>query len=86
MWCVSFKYDGEKHGGARMFTIEMLAVDWDDREHPTVIHRIPSEGTLGDANMIAKSLLDDAKRGGLNGYQILDEHGEIAARSWERTL
>ena len=69
-----------------MFTIEMLAVDWSDRENPEVLHRIPSHGRLGDAFVVAKSLLDDAKFDGPNGYQILDEDGTIVARSWERKI
>jgi len=71
-----------------MFTIELLAIDWLNREHATVVERVPSVAKyLGDANMVAKSLLDHAKKGGAsNAYRILDENGVVVLRSWERAL
>jgi hypothetical protein len=67
--------------------IELLAVDWDDRDHPSVIQSIPSFARrLGDANMVARSLLEDAKRASPNAYRIKDEDGNIVLRSWERVL
>jgi hypothetical protein len=46
-----------------MFTIELLMVDWDDRDNPAVVGRVPSQATrLGDANMIAQSILGDTRQ------------------------
>jgi hypothetical protein len=46
-----------KHGASGMFTIELLAINWDDRNKPAVVHRIPSHADrLGDAFVIAKTL------------------------------
>ena len=70
-----------------MFTIEMLAINWVDREHTRVVQRVPSQAKyLSDANMVAKSLLDQAKGGAPNAYRILDENGVVVLRSWERAL
>jgi hypothetical protein len=71
-----------------MFTIELLAMNWLDREHAKVVQRVPSVAKhLDDANMVAKSLLDHAKKGDApNAYRILDESGVVVLRSWERAL
>jgi len=70
-----------------MFTVELLKVDWDHRDSPSVVGRIPSHsGRLGDANMIAKSLLDDTTQPSPNAYQIRDDAGDVVLRSWERSI
>jgi hypothetical protein len=70
-----------------MFTIEMLDLDWDDRENPDVVHTIPAPTSfLGEANMIAKSALDDTRRTPPNAYRIRDEAGDVVLRSWVRAL
>jgi hypothetical protein len=70
-----------------MFTIEMLMIDWDDRDAPEIVERIPFHaGRLGDAFMVAKALLDDAPHAGPNAFRIRDGEGEVVLRSWERRL
>jgi hypothetical protein len=70
-----------------VFTIEMLMIDWDDRDNPSVVQRIPSYAPgLGEAVMFAKSILDDARRAPPNAYWIRDDDGKIVLRSWERSL
>jgi hypothetical protein len=69
-----------------VFTIELLDVDWDDRDNPSVLERVPLHVTrLGDAFMVAKSMLDDVKHPPPNAFQIRDEAGALVMRSWERT-
>jgi hypothetical protein len=68
-----------------MPTIELLDIDWRDRENARVVRRIPAP-SVGDAVILAKSLLDDITRAPPNAYQVRDEIGEVVARSWDRSL
>jgi hypothetical protein len=73
-------------GGGPTFTIELLSVDWDDRDNPTAVHRVPSHAArLADAFMVAKSLFEDGKHSA-NAYCIKDDDGKVVVRSWERSL
>ncbi len=70
-----------------MFVIELLTVDWSDRDHPAVVQRVPSHAArLGDAFTVAKALLDDGKHDSVNAFRIRDGDGNVVVRSWERTL
>jgi hypothetical protein len=70
-----------------MFTIEFLMVDWDDRDHPNVVSRIPSQATrLGDVYMVAQAILADTSLPPPNAYRIKDNGGAVVFRSWERSI
>jgi hypothetical protein len=70
-----------------MFTIEMLNVEWDDRDNPDILQRMTCHTKrLGDANIVARSLLDGAEPNGPNAFRILDGNGSVVVRSWERKL
>ena len=70
-----------------MFTIELLSMDWDDRENPSVVHRIPSHAPrLADAVMVAKSLFEEAQQPSVNASWIKDDDGNVLVRSWDRSL
>jgi hypothetical protein len=66
-----------------MPTIELLDLDWHDRGNARVMRRIPAP-SIGEAVMLAKSLLDEITRAPPNAYQVRDEAGQVVARSWER--
>ena len=67
-----------------MFTIEMVDLDWDDRDRPKVVRSVDSPGPLvGDAVAAAKSLLD-RERIAYNAFQIRDIHGRIVFQSWQK--
>ena len=74
-----------KQQSVDMPTIELLDVDWDDRDNARVVRSIPAP-SIGDAVMLAKSLLDDVTRTPPNAYQVKDETGQVVARSWARSL
>lgn len=67
-----------------MLTVEMLTVDWNNHEHPVVVHRMHPTSTLGDANRVAKSFLESGRFPGCNGYRIKDESGDVVLTSWDR--
>jgi hypothetical protein len=70
-----------------MFTIEFLMVDWDDRDHPAVVGRIPTEAKrLGDVNMVAQAILADTVLAPPNAFRIKDDGGFIVLKSWERSI
>ncbi len=70
-----------------MFTIELLMVDWDHRDNPAVVSRIPSQATrLGDVNMVAQTLLADTALSPPNAYRIKDNDGTVVLRSWEKSI
>jgi hypothetical protein len=71
-----------------MFTIEFVVFDQDRPDYPRVIEKVPSSRFfLYDAEHLAKLLLKKAKRrspaDAAHGYQILDEEGQVVARSWK---
>ena len=68
-----------------MPTIELLDIDWYDRENARVVRSIPAS-SIGDAVMLAKSLLDEVTRAPPNAYQVRDENGDVVARSWDRSF
>jgi hypothetical protein len=70
-----------------MFTIELLMVDWDDRDNPAVVGCVPSQATrLGDVNMVAQAILADTVLSPPNAYQIKDNDGTIVLKSWEISI
>ena len=70
-----------------MFTIELLAINWDDRDNPAVVHRLPSHAErLGDAFTVAKALFEDGAHPAANACWIKDDEGTVVVRSWERTI
>jgi hypothetical protein len=71
-----------------MFTIEFVIIQ--GREHPRVVERIISRARhLSDVNITARSQFEGVRQKHAktppDGYQILDSHGDIVLRSWERT-
>ena len=76
-----------KHRGRPMFTVEMLNIDWDDRDNPQVVQRIPLQvPRLGEATMIARWILDNIKSPPPNAYRIKDEGGKIVLHSWGKDV
>ncbi len=67
-----------------MFTIEMVDLDWDDRDRPKVVRTVDSPGPLvGNAVATATALLD-RERIAYNAFQIRDAHGRVVFRSWQK--
>jgi hypothetical protein len=72
---------------AAMFAIEIVIVR--AGKEPLVIDRATSAATsVEDADRSAQSLLEKAQRmrphSPPNGYRIIDGHGTVVVRSWER--
>jgi hypothetical protein len=70
-----------------MFAIEIVTVR--AGKAPLVIDRATSVGSsVDDADRTAQSLLGKARRmrphSPPNGYRIIDGHGAVVLRSWER--
>ena len=73
--------------GRAMFAIEIVTVR--AGKEPLVIDRATSVvSSVDDADRSAQSLLDKARRmrphSPPNGYRIIDGHGAVVVRSWER--
>ena len=67
-----------------MLTSELLIVEGNDWGNPVVLDRITTEGTIGDANITAKSLLANAAHRfspAPNAYRIQDAGGKVKLES-----
>jgi hypothetical protein len=73
--------------GESVFTVEMLSIDWDHRDNPKVVQRVPLQvPRLGDANRIARWILDNIESPPPNAYCIRDEGGNVVLRSWGKDV